>query len=182
MRRGIRQWGGVAALATAVLVLAACDNDEQSVLDPVSHPARDVASLWWWMLVAAGVVFLGAVAMLLIGWIRRREPGLPFLGGGERTETRLVVLFGMVIPVVVLVALFFFSNVYVIGKTEPPSPGSTSLSVEVTGHQWWWEVHYPGTTAATANVIHIPARTRVNVIGNTPDVHEFGTEAAADCR
>jgi cytochrome c oxidase subunit II len=126
------------------------------------------------MLVVAGIVFLGAIAMLTIAWIRRREPGLPFFGQSERIETRLVVLFGMVIPVVVLVALFFVSDVYVIGKTEPPSQGSTALSVEVTGHQWWWEAHYPGTTAVTANEIHIPAGTRVNLIGNTDDViHSF---------
>ena len=126
------------------------------------------------MLVVAGIVFLGAIAMLAIGWIRRREPGLPFFGENPALETRLVVLFGMVIPVIVLVALFFVSDVYVIGKTEPPSPGSTAMSIDVTGHQWWWEVHYPGTSAVTANEIHIPVRTRINLVGNTDDViHSF---------
>jgi cytochrome c oxidase subunit II len=147
---------------------------KQSTLDPRSPQAHDIRTLWWWMFVVAGIVFLGAIAMLVIAWIRRRQPGLPFFGQSERTETRLVVLFGMVIPAVILIALFFVSNVYVIGKTEPPSPGSTAMSVEVTGHQWWWEVHYPGTTAVTANEIHIPAATRVEVIGNTDDViHSF---------
>jgi cytochrome c oxidase subunit II len=147
---------------------------KQSTLDPRSPQAHDIRTLWWWMFVVAGIVFLGAIAMLVIAWVRRRQPGLPFFGQSERTETRLVVLFGMVIPAVILIALFFVSNVYVIGKTEPPSPGSTAMSVEVTGHQWWWEVHYPGTTAVTANEIHIPAATRVEVIGNTDDViHSF---------
>ena len=42
------------------------------------------------------------------------------------------------------------------------------------GHQWWWEVRYPGTSAVTANEIHIPARTRVNVEVQTDDViHSF---------
>ena len=146
----------------------------QSTLDPHSPQADAIRTLWWWMLVVASIIFLGAIAMLAIGWIRRREPGLPFFGQDGAMETRLVVIFGMAIPVVVLVALFFVGDVYVIGKTEPPSPGSTALSVEVTGHQWWWEVHYPGTSAVTANEIHIPARTRVNVIGNTDDViHSF---------
>ena len=126
------------------------------------------------MLVVAGIVFFGAVGMLILGWVRRGKRGLPFFGESERVETRLVVLFGLVIPMVILVALFFVSDVYVIGKTSPPSPGSTQMSVEVTGHQWWWEVHYPGTSAVTANEIHIPAQTRVEVIGNTDDViHSF---------
>jgi cytochrome c oxidase subunit 2 len=35
-------------------------------------------------------------------------------------------------------------------------------------------VRYPGTTAITANEIHIPARTRVQVVGTTADViHSF---------
>jgi cytochrome c oxidase subunit II len=160
------------AVAGAAVAVSGCG--KQSTLDTHSPQAHDIRTLWWWMLVAASIVFLGAVVMLVIAWIRRRQPGLPMIGQSARVETRLVVLFGMVIPAVVLIALFFVSDVYVIGKTEPPSPGSTAMSVEVTGHQWWWEVNYPGTTAVTANEIHIPAGTRVNVIGNTEDViHSF---------
>ena len=163
---------GLVIGATLAVGLTGCG--KQSTLDPHSPQAHDIRTLWWWMLVVAGIVFFGAIAMLAIAWIRRREPGLPFFGQSERVETRLVVLFGMVIPAVVLIALFFVSDVYVIGKTEPPSPDSTAMSVEVTGHQWWWEVHYPGTNATTANEIHIPAATRVLVIGNTDDViHSF---------
>ena len=159
-------------MSVAGLALSGCGR--QSTLDTHSAQSHDIRTLWWWMLVVAGIVFFGAIAMLTIGWIRRKEPGLPVFGENERVETRLVVLFGMVIPAVVLIALFFVANVYVIGKTEPPKSGSTAMSVEVTGHQWWWEAHYPGTTAVTANEIHIPASTRVEVIGNTDDViHSF---------
>jgi cytochrome c oxidase subunit 2 len=48
------------------------------------------------------------------------------------------------------------------------------MTVEVIGHQWWWEVRYPGTNAITANEIHIPVRTRVNVLALSADViHSF---------
>jgi cytochrome c oxidase subunit 2 len=44
----------------------------------------------------------------------------------------------------------------------------------VIGHQWWWEVRYPGTQAVTANEIHIPVGTRVNLVATTDDViHSF---------
>jgi cytochrome c oxidase subunit 2 len=44
----------------------------------------------------------------------------------------------------------------------------------VIGHQFWWEVRYPGTNAITANEIHIPARTPVQVLVYTDDViHSF---------
>jgi cytochrome c oxidase subunit 2 len=48
------------------------------------------------------------------------------------------------------------------------------MTVRITGHQWFWEVSYPGTGAVTANEIHIPARTRVQVVARTADViHSF---------
>jgi cytochrome c oxidase subunit 2 len=40
----------------------------------------------------------------------------------------------------------------------------------VIGHQWFWEIRYPGSDAVTANELHIPLRTRVNVVGTTADV------------
>jgi cytochrome c oxidase subunit II len=165
-------------IPVAAIAISGCG--KQSTLDTHSPPSHDIRTLFWWMLGVASIFFFGAVAMLILAWFRRSEPGLPWVkrkeGGG--LETRLVVIFGMAIPVVVLVALFFVSDVYVIGKTDPPDTGSTSMSIEVTGHQWWWEARYPGTTAVTANEIHIPARTRINLIGNTDDViHSFWVPA-----
>ena len=50
----------------------------------------------------------------------------------------------------------------------------TQLTVRVIAHQWWWEIRYPGTTAVTANEIHIPTNTRVDVVGTSADViHSF---------
>ncbi len=126
------------------------------------------------MLGAAAIVFFGAVALLVVGWIRRDRPGLPILGENERASTGLVIGFGMVVPAIVLVVLFGISDLYVIRSTEAPKRSSTALTVEVVGHQWFWEVRYPGTDAVTANEIHIPARTRVNLVARTADViHSF---------
>jgi cytochrome c oxidase subunit 2 len=126
------------------------------------------------MLGAAAIVFLGAVALLALAWWRRGTEGLPLLGRNERASTALVVLFGIAIPLVSLSVLFAVSNLSVAGGTDAPERGSTELTVEVTGHQWFWEVRYPGTRAVTANEIHIPARTRVTVVVRTADViHSF---------
>jgi cytochrome c oxidase subunit 2 len=158
--------------AAATVGLGGCGR--QSPLDPKSPQSSDIATLWWWMLVVAGVVLLGAVGMLIYGWIRRGREGLPFFGKSERAEMTLVVLFGIAIPAVVLIALFFASNVYVLGRTDAPPVSSTAMTIRVTGHQWWWEVHFPGTTAVTANEIHIPAGTQVNVVTDSADViHSF---------
>jgi cytochrome c oxidase subunit 2 len=145
-----------------------------SPLHPHSPDSHDIATLWWWMLLVAGIVFLGAVAMLLFGWFRRGKPGLPFFGESERVNQGLVIVFGMAVPIVVLVALFVVSDLYVLEKTDAPEVGSTALTVTVVGHQWWWEARYPASGVVTANEIHIPARTPVNLVARTTDViHSF---------
>ncbi len=134
--------------------------------------------LWWWMLAAAAIVFFGAVAMLVVAWIRRDVPGLPWFGNREEVSEGMVLLFGIGIPFVALVALFAVANVYLIKQTSPPSPRSTAMTIDVIGHQWWWEVRYAGTDAVTANEIHIPTNTRVNVVATTADViHSFWVPA-----
>ena len=158
--------------AAAAALLGGCGG-KQSTLNPQSEASRQISTLWWWMLLVAGIVFLGAVAMLLVGWLRKK-PGLPFLGERENVSTGLVVVFGFALPVVVLVALFIVANLVVIKTTSAPAAGSTSMTIKVIGHQWFWEVRYPGTTAYTANEIHIPTGTRVNVVATTEDViHSF---------
>src|SRR5690242_21855942 len=90
--------------ATVAVLIGGCGG-KQSTLNPQSEQSRQISTLWWWMLVVAGIVFLGAAAMLLVGWLRKK-PGLPFIGERESISTGLVVVFGFAIPVVVLVALF----------------------------------------------------------------------------
>jgi cytochrome c oxidase subunit 2 len=162
------------ALAAAAvgcgLLVAGCANNGQNALHAQSPQAHDIAVLWWWMLAVASLVFLGACAMLTLGWFRRRTRGLPVVGENEGVNQRLVVAFGIAIPVVILITLFLVSNVAVIKATAAPKAGSTKLTIQVIGHDWWWEVRYPGHAAVTANEIHIPARTRVNVEGTTDDV------------
>jgi cytochrome c oxidase subunit 2 len=126
------------------------------------------------MLAAAVVVLAGAIGLLLVAWRRREKPGLPLFGENERIGTGMVVGFGMAVPVVVLVALFVVSDLYLVGRTDAPKAGSTALTVTAVGHQWFWEIRYPGTGAVTANEVHIPARTSVNLVARTADViHSF---------
>ncbi len=160
-------------MLSCLALLAGCGGD-QSALDPKSDQSRAIADLWWWMLVAAAIVLGGAVVLLLIAWVRRRSEGFPFVGKSERLSVGLVVTFGIAIPIVSLIALFVVANLSVAEKTDAPARGSTSMTVEVVARQWFWEVRYPGSRAVTANEIHIPAQTRVNLVARTADViHSF---------
>jgi cytochrome c oxidase subunit 2 len=165
--------GGLYALLLVAVAMAGCGGD-QSALDPRSEPSRDIATLWWWMLAAAAVVFAGAVGLLVVAWLARRRDGAPLVGGREGFNVGMVVLFGIGIPAVVLIALFVVANFVVMPSTEAPAASRNRMTIEVTGQQWFWQVRYPGTGAVTANEIHIPVGTRVDVVARTADViHSF---------
>jgi cytochrome c oxidase subunit II len=161
-------------LAGAALALAGCGGNGQSALNPHSKPAHYITTLWWGMLIAAAIVFLGAVGLLALSWVRRGREGAPVVGKSEGFNLGMVVLFGIGIPLVVLVSLFVVGNFVVLPQTDAPAASTTPLTVRVIGKQWFWEVRYPGSPAVTANEIHIPTGTRVNLIAETADViHSF---------
>jgi cytochrome c oxidase subunit 2 len=66
-----------------------------------------------------------------------------------------------------------------VGKTVSASvPPAGSLTIEVTGTQWWWKVRYasddPTRILQTANEIHIPVGRPVAIRGGSDDViHSF---------
>jgi cytochrome c oxidase subunit 2 len=162
------------ALVLLLTTVAGCGGG-QSALEPRSRASSDIATLWWWMFVIACVVFAGALGLLGIAWLRRRRPGLPVVEDERpRLNLGLVVVFGICIPLVVNVTLFVIANFVVIKQTEAPAAATTPITIEVTGRQWFWQVRYPGGDVLTANEIHIPTRTRVNLVAVTGDViHSF---------
>jgi cytochrome c oxidase subunit 2 len=159
-------------IAGCVLALTGCGGD-QNTLDPAGHPEREITHLFWVMLAVAAVGFGVIAVLLLLGWVRRSQPTLPG-GHGERAANAVVIGMGIALPIVLLSALFFWSDIFVLRSTAAPAKGSTAITIDVIGHQWWWEVRYPGTAAVTANEIHIPVRTPVTVVATTADViHSF---------
>jgi cytochrome c oxidase subunit 2 len=155
-------------VAVSLLLLAAGCGGEQSSLDPKGPQASKIDSLWWVMMTVAWAGLAFIVFLLLLAYRRRRRTG------SERAGWTVVITNGIAAPIVVLVALFIVGDVFLIRSTQAPAATDTKLTVQVIGHQWWWEVRYPGTTAVTANEIHIPARTPVNLEVTTADViHSF---------
>jgi cytochrome c oxidase subunit 2 len=148
-------------------------NAGQSSVHPASHAAQQISHLWWVMMIASWIGFAIVVFLLTLGWWRRNRPNLPF-GGGDRAATAWIVGLGVGLPIVLLSALFVWADVFVINSTAAPKRGTTQLTVDVIGHQWWWEARYPASGVVTANEIHIPVGTRVRAVVTTGDViHSF---------
>jgi cytochrome c oxidase subunit II len=157
-----------------VTVLAAGCGGQQNALAPKSHQSTDIARLFWWMTGIAWAGLAAVVLLMLFAWRRaqRRRPHEP--KQGEELGFRVVIGAGVVFPVALIAALFVISDIFVIKTTEAPARNATRMTIRVVGHQWWWEVRYPGSRAVTANEIHIPARTPVRVVVSSADViHSF---------
>jgi cytochrome c oxidase subunit 2 len=155
-----------------VLALSGCGGN-QNTLHAVSHPEHEITNVFWVVFGFSCFGFGVIVFLLFLGWWRREKPNLP-RGGGERAATGVVLGMGIALPIALLAALFIWSDVFVTQATSAPAKGSTAMTIHVIGHQWWWEVRYDGTDVVTANEIHIPVKTRVDVELSTADViHSF---------
>jgi cytochrome c oxidase subunit II len=119
----------------------------------------------------SAVVFVVVVGMLAAGLWRRRsndeDPRRPVKWGEP-----FILIAGVVIPAVVLVAVFLIS---LRDMSELSAPDEDAeLTIDVVGHDWWWEATYEPSGAVTANEIHIPAGRPVRVRLTTDDViHSF---------
>jgi cytochrome c oxidase subunit 2 len=167
-----RRLGRGVVVLPLVLLAAGCGGN-QDVLKPHSHPEHRITTLWWVMMTGAWIGFAVIVFLLFLGWLRRNRKELPF-GGGDREATILLICLGVALPIVVLTLLFVWADIFVIKSTAAPNPRTTRMTIQVIGHQWFWEVRYPGTNAVTANEIHIPVGVPVDLIATTDDViHSF---------
>ncbi|HZU76723.1 MAG TPA: cytochrome c oxidase subunit II, partial [Dehalococcoidia bacterium] len=140
-----------------------------SPLSPATPRASHLSLLWWIFFAMAAAIFIAVVAILLYGAVRR-----PSAEEAERQHplgTPLVWIGGIAIPIAVLTAVYCLSiwDVAIYGA-DPPA----QLTIDVIGHQWWWEVRYPQQGIVTANEIHIPINTDVKLELTSSDViHDF---------
>jgi cytochrome c oxidase subunit 2 len=157
--------GVLVGLAVVALLLAGCSG-QQSALNPGGPSAGRIAALWWWLLGIATVVWLIVVFLVVWALVLRRGPDVKPRRGGERT----VVVAGIVLPTLILLGVFAGAIGVLKAQAQPPKP--SVLTIEVVGHDWWWEVRYPDFV--TANEIHVPVGQSVHVKLRTADViHSF---------
>jgi len=177
--RGTKRRRGIAATALLLPCLLAGCGGTQNALNPHSHPAADIANLFWVMMAVSFGGLALITGLLVFAWVRRGRRGF---GGadpadphpGEKPAWFVVVGGGVVFPLMVVTALFIVGNWAILNVTQAPAASSTAMTVDAIGHQWYWEFRYPGTKAVTADEMHIPVGTRVNLVATTADViHSF---------
>jgi cytochrome c oxidase subunit II len=157
--------GGLLAVLAG---LAGCGADFQSALHPAGEDARRIAESWWVMLAVYGAVFLATLGLLLAALAAGRRERPP--DGPPGGATRFVVVAGIVVPAAILLAMLVYSLALGLALRPP----ETALTIEVTGHQFWWDVRYPDHGVVTANEIHVPAGEPTRLLLRSADVvHSF---------
>jgi cytochrome c oxidase subunit 2 len=170
----------LAGMAVLSVSFAAGADTPMSYLRGFGAKADPVVALTWGTLGISVAVVIIICVLLVAGVLRsrsavvdgdvRRQPvarrgnGLLWIYWGTGVST--VVLFGALVWTVAVLAAI-------------NSPASKpTLTIEVTGQQWWWKVRYlsddPSRIITTANEIHIPVGqpVRVRLIG-ADVIHSF---------
>jgi cytochrome c oxidase subunit II len=153
---------------------------QQSALDSAGPASAAIESLWWVTLFVLIAVFVLVTVFLIRGL--RRNPGrnLPYLySDREHSYLRRSVGFAVGVTVVILFA-FLLSDLFTgraiagLASDQDTPP----ITIEVIGHQWWWELRYRDSLASnnftTANELHIPVGRPIRLYLTSHDViHSF---------
>lgn len=148
---------------------------------PAGPQAAMLFDLWLAMLVVCAIVFVCVIGALAWGvWRapRATEKTVPDMASHARRELRgrRYVGYGVAASTVLLFALLVAS--FLTDRAIARLPLVGAVHIELTAHQFWWEVRYdphdPALTFATANEMHVPVGRPVLLTLRADDViHSF---------
>src|SRR5262245_10375947 len=154
------------------LLLAACSGQyPQTTFQPVSEFGRSLnqlfANTFWWTI---GILVLVEL-LIVVGIIRFRErPGQP---QPKQIHGNVTLEFLWTLIPAVIVLFIAIPTIQAVFATQRPAPPD-ALTVEVIGHQWWWEFKYPDYGITTANELVLPTGRNINLKMHSFDViHSF---------
>lgn len=142
-------------------------------------PRADPATALTWGLGAISVAVVLIITVLVLAGVVIRKahsadplnpPPVKKAQGGQRW-----IVIGLVPTLLALIASTVWTVAVLASVDSPPTKPAATL--EVTGHQWWWEIRYDGApqqTFTTANEIHVPVGAPVLIKLRGADViHSF---------
>lgn len=175
---GLRRVWQLLTLGITAALLNACVEAPSlrqipSMLDTHGTGAAIIEREWWFLFWLGSAVFLLIVVLLAAILIRhfqsRRDREVAQKSAGE---SRWIWLGGIALPLLILLVTFPTTVRDSWALSAPPNP--ERVTVNITGHRWWWEVHYPEHGFRTANQLYIPVGQSVRVNLSSEDViHSF---------
>ena len=131
-----------------------------------SPAAAQIGSLTWMLVALGAAVFLVFAVIFVRALMRDRQPE------GADTGAKLIFWGGVAMPTVVITVVLGLTLGTMRNLSAEAEEGA--IVVEVTGHQWWWDVYYPEYGIRIANEMHIPIDRQVDLRLTSADViHSF---------
>jgi cytochrome c oxidase subunit 2 len=163
--------------------LTGCGGGLQSVLNPSGPQSEHISRLWWFMLVTCTIVFALVMILLFAAVVKGRkgfpDPNAPPQKETRESERRRGVVVAVATAITIAILFVFIVDSFFVGRGMTAElDRKQGINIEVTGHQWWWEVRYQDIDASsiftTANEIHIPVGVPVTFSLKANDViHSF---------
>lgn len=152
-----------------------------SIFDTAGGPAERIARLTWFLIIVSVVTYVLLLVATGIAMRRARTRRLreQVADTGPDTESRLTRNISIAAIATTLILLVYVTATARTGKAIAwPVNARQPLTIEVTGHQWWWQFRYrdsvPSNWLTTSNELHIPVGRPVRVILLSNDViHSF---------
>lgn len=146
-------------LAGSALLLAACGG----VVEPAGQGARSISNLWWLMFWLGLIPILIVVGFIVTIVVRRRP------NESRLTDRHMVIYGGVVLSSVLLIPVIIATAVT---QLNIGVEGDDRLEIELTGHQFWWDIQYVNgdERVRSANELHIPTDTPVDLHLTSVDV------------
>jgi cytochrome c oxidase subunit II len=150
------------------------------ILHPGAPQSSHIEWLYWVIFWITFAVFL----LMILGFTRAGarahvdaiEP-LP-VTKSEEADRKATWAVGSAVAVTVITLFVVLVLSVVTGKRAGGLTSKNPITIQIIGHQWWWEINYPNSqadqTVTTANEIHVPVGTPVVILTNSADViHSF---------
>jgi cytochrome c oxidase subunit 2 len=163
-------------LLAAIVSLTGCERAPLNYMTASGAYARPVVVLSWALTIVSCAVILIISAMVLWAMFKRRAPPASSNEIVRASGGLAFIYTGTAITLAVLLACLVWTLTTLARVSHAQGPAN--LTVEIVGHQWWWEVRYRGDVAertfTTANELHIPVGQPVEIRVTTADViHSF---------
>jgi len=156
------------------------DPGRHQVLHPGAPQGSGIESLYWLIFLIIAAVYVLTILSFTRAGTRAHQYAtqpLPVIEN-EAGDRKAKWAVGSAIGITVIALFIVLIASVVTGKKVEGLTSKNPVTIQLTGHQWWWEVTYPNSqadqTITTANEIHIPVKTPVVLLTNSADViHSF---------
>lgn len=164
----------------AALFISGCSNSP-SALAPKGVAAKITADLFWLFTAVSAAVWVLVLVALAGALLRRRsveERAASLAPLSSRREHWATVIISGAIAITGVILIVLTATSYFAGKSLANLAAGEPLIIDVTGHQWWWEIRYENTAPervlTTDDELHLPAGAPILLkLASADVIHSF---------